>query len=216
MIPEWFMLLRVLIAAGLGALVGLERERQNQPAGLRTHIILVSGAALAMTLSINLPDSNGDPARLAAQVLSGIGFLGAGAILRFGPNVKGLTTATSLWTMAVVGLAVGAGYYWAAAGVTILLLVVLRLLNILEARLNPVRAPLQISLIAADRPGLTRTVRQILEENAQHVDTFRVYRQMRRQRIRIQGVIHLRKEQSVENLADTLSTLDGVRAVRYE
>lgn len=216
MIPEWFMLLRVLIGAGLGALVGLERERQNQPAGLRTHIILVSGSALAMTLSINLSDASGDPARLAAQVLSGIGFLGAGAILRFGPNVKGLTTATSLWTMAVVGLAVGAGYYWAAAGVTILLLVVLRLLNILEARLNPVRAPLQISLIAADRPGVTRTVRQILEEHAQHVDTFRVYRQVRRQRIRIQGVIHLRKEYSVENLADTLSALDGVRAVRYE
>ncbi len=110
MISDQEIVIRVLIAAIIGALVGFERERQGQPAGLRTHIILVVGAALTMTLSINLAIQfrpyvpNGDPARLAAQVLSGIGFLGAGAILRYGPNIKGLTTATSLWTLAVVGL----------------------------------------------------------------------------------------------------------------
>ena len=91
--------------------MGLESERHNQPAGLRTHIILSIGSALAMCVSIDLAMQfqplvpNGDPARLAAQVISGIGFLGAGAIFRYGNSIKGLTTATSLWTVAIVGLA---------------------------------------------------------------------------------------------------------------
>jgi len=102
MISETQFIIRILVAAALGAVVGLERERLNQPAGLRTHIILVIGAAMAMVLSANLgylfarPGTPADPARLAAQVISGIGFLGAGAILRYGFTVKGLTTATSL------------------------------------------------------------------------------------------------------------------------
>src|SRR5512138_990442 len=106
MISDFEIIFRLLAAAALGALVGYERQRNNQPAGLRTHIILVVGAALAMTLSINLAMQyrplvpNGDPARLAAQVISGIGFLGVGAIIRYGPNIKGLTTATSMWSMA--------------------------------------------------------------------------------------------------------------------
>ena len=106
LISEWEILLRLGLAALLGMLVGYERERQNQPAGLRTHAILAIGSCLAMTVSINLSTqfesfgANGDPARIAAQVVSGIGFLGAGAILRYGTNVKGLTTATSLWTIA--------------------------------------------------------------------------------------------------------------------
>ena len=112
LISEGEILIRLGLAALLGMIVGFERERQNQPAGLRTHAILAIGSCLAMTVSINLAVQfvpyvpNGDPARLAAQVISGIGFLGAGAILRYGTNVKGLTTATSLWTVAIVGLAV--------------------------------------------------------------------------------------------------------------
>ncbi len=88
MITDTDIVLRLLVAAVLGGLVGYERERNNQPAGLRTHIILVVGAALAMVLSVNLAMQfkplvpNGDPARLAAQVISGIGFLGVGAIIR--------------------------------------------------------------------------------------------------------------------------------------
>ena len=117
MLSQTDIFIRLLVAAALGGLIGLERERHDQPAGLRTHIILVLGATIAMCISINLSmqfhtvATNGDPERLAAQVISGIGFLGAGAIFRFGANVKGLTTAASLWTTAIIGLAVGAGYY---------------------------------------------------------------------------------------------------------
>ena len=104
MLTQYDVILRLLVAGILGGLIGFEREMHHQPAGLRTHIILVLGAALAMCMSINLSmqfhttASNGDPERLAAQVISGIGFLGAGAIFRFGAGVKGLTTASSLWT----------------------------------------------------------------------------------------------------------------------
>lgn len=134
-ISEVQIILRVLVGAALGAAVGLERERQDQPAGLRTHMILVIGSTLAMVLSVNLgflyarPGTPADPARLAAQVISGIGFLGAGAILRYGLTVKGLTTATSLWTMAIVGMTVGAGYYLIGVFATALMLMGFLLLS---------------------------------------------------------------------------------------
>ncbi len=109
-------LIRFLISFVLGTLVGLERETHNQPAGLRTHILISIGSTMVMLISIYIPQTftefqNGDPGRIAAQVVSGIGFLGAGAIMKFGANVKGLTTAASIWAMAAVGLAVGAGMY---------------------------------------------------------------------------------------------------------
>ena len=108
--------LRLLVAFLAGMLIGIEREAHSQPAGMRTHILITIGSTLAMLLSIYIPQSfpdfqNGDPGRIAAQVVSGIGFLGAGAILRFGINVRGLTTAASVWAMAMIGLAIGAGMY---------------------------------------------------------------------------------------------------------
>ncbi len=222
MINELEILIRILAAAGLGALVGLERERQSQPAGLRTHIVLVVGAALAMVLSINLamqfqPDvPNGDPARLAAQVLSGIGFLGAGAILRFGPTVKGLTTAASLWTMAVVGLAVGAGYLLVGAGVTALLLAVLTVLNWVETRLVTPYLTLQFTVYAVDRAGVVEQVRRAMESTARKVDSFRLNRHVRRQRVRMDALVKMRGGEPVEALCERLAQIQGVRIVKYE
>ncbi len=160
MITEWQIALRLLAAAVLGGLVGIERERHNQPAGLRTHVILSIGAALATTVSIDLAMQfqplvpNGDPARLAAQVVSGIGFLGAGAIFRYGNSIKGLTTATSLWTVAIVGLAVGAGHFFPAIVATVLLLVALATLDILEKRYLAGVITRTITIRVKDRPLL--------------------------------------------------------------
>src|SRR6056297_2493150 len=106
---------RLLLSFLVGMLIGFEREANHQPAGLRTHILISIGATVVMLISIFIPqtftDFVGDPGRIAAQVVSGIGFLGAGAILKFGTDVKGLTTAASIWAMAALGLAVGAGMY---------------------------------------------------------------------------------------------------------
>lgn len=125
-------------AAILGGLIGLERERNNQPAGLRTHIILCLGSALIMEVSIRVASGSPayDPGRIAAQVVSGIGFLGAGAILRMGASVRGLTTAASIWTTSAIGLAVGAGYHLEAISVVIIMLLSLSVLKKVGRRLS--------------------------------------------------------------------------------
>lgn len=111
MIPGIEIIIRLVLSSVLGGLIGIEREVNNRPAGLRTHVLVTVGSALIMLISIdgfsNLPNRLGDPARLAAQVVSGIGFLGAGTIMRTGNNINGLTTAASLWVSAGLGLAVG-------------------------------------------------------------------------------------------------------------
>src|SRR6187455_2284342 len=101
---------RLLIAALLGALIGLEREIHDHPAGMRTHLLVSLGSAGFTVLSIAaFPAPGADPARIAAQIVTGIGFLGAGAILKEGATIRGLTTAASLWATAAVGMAAGAG-----------------------------------------------------------------------------------------------------------
>ncbi|MGH7660287.1 MAG: MgtC/SapB family protein [Vulcanimicrobiaceae bacterium] len=132
MITPEQLLARLAIAAILGALVGFERERLDQPAGLRDHALVCVGSALAVLVSsfafagaLHAPDTVLDPSRVAAQVVSGIGFLGAGTIILRRNVVHGLTTAASIWVVAVIGLAVGGGMYLAAAATTIAALLIL-------------------------------------------------------------------------------------------
>ena len=117
--------LRLLLATALGAIIGYQRERANKPAGLRTHILICVGAALFTVASI-YGFGTDDAARVAAGVVAGIGFLGAGAILRSGEGiVAGLTTAATIWAVAGIGLAAGAGLYLVSAVSTVIVLIVL-------------------------------------------------------------------------------------------
>jgi len=222
MISEIQIILRILVAAVLGALVGFERERQDQPAGLRTHMILVIGATLAMVLSVNLgylyaqPGTPADPARLAAQVISGIGFLGAGAILRYGFNVKGLTTATSLWTMAIVGMAVGAGYYLVGVITTALMLLVLTVLNILEKRFVRTSITRYISIEANYHKGVVKSIRHIVQELSDNLVSFTIQKHVKDKRLRIQMVARISRDQTLEELIDHLSDIEGVRNLKVD
>ncbi len=222
MISETQIILRILLGAALGAVIGFERERDNQPAGLRTHMILVIGATLAMVLSVNLgylfarPGTPADPARLAAQVISGIGFLGAGAILRYGFNVKGLTTATSLWTMAIVGLAVGAGYYLVGVITTALMLLVLGLLNVIENRFVRTSVSRYISLQADYRKGVVKEIRLLVNEFSDTLLSFTIQKHVKNKRIRIQIVARIHRDQTLEELVDGLSDIEGVRSLKVE
>jgi putative Mg2+ transporter-C (MgtC) family protein len=132
------VLTRIVFAIIAGFFIGLDRERHSQPAGLRTHMVICLGACLMMILSIYIPSEyikkgfGTDPTRLAAQVISGIGFLGAGAIFRFGFTVKGLTTAASIWTTSGIGLSFGSGYYFLGIICTIFLIVILYVFDKLE------------------------------------------------------------------------------------
>jgi putative Mg2+ transporter-C (MgtC) family protein len=125
---------QLFAAAVMGALVGLERERTEHPAGLRTNILVCVGSALFTLVSREMAGTQHDPGRIAAQVVTGIGFLGAGTILRQGAVVRGLTTAASLWVVAGIGMAVAAGgaMAWLAAFATLLVVFTLNVLNRLE------------------------------------------------------------------------------------
>lgn len=135
-------LLRIIVASVLGAVVGLERDIHGRAAGLRTNLLVSLGAALFMIISEAVATAYGaasattalraDPARIAAQVVSGIGFLGAGAIIKHGFSIRGLTTAASMWTVAAIGMAAGAGYFELAVVATVAALLSLIVLNRFE------------------------------------------------------------------------------------
>ena len=141
-LPEVFI--RLVLAGVLSGLVGFERESHGRAAGLRTHILVGVGSTLFMLVSLYLArvygqNGSADPGRIAAQVVTGIGFLGAGTILRFGVSIRGLTTAASIWGVAALGLAVGCGFYSAALGATVIFLIALYFLS----KLGPVM-PVQV------------------------------------------------------------------------
>src|SRR5215211_7047120 len=139
MISPLELVLRLVVAAVLGGLVGLERERLEWAAGMRTHALVSLGSALFMVVSIFGFSDILDPSRVAAQVASGIGFIGAGTIILRREVVKGLTTAASIWAVAAVGLAVGGGMFLAAGSATLLALALLVPAKPLKARIFPNR-----------------------------------------------------------------------------
>jgi putative Mg2+ transporter-C (MgtC) family protein len=126
------VILRLLLAAGLGAAIGLEREYRRKPAGLRTNILIAVGAALFTVVSLVIGHGGGVPDRIAAQIVTGIGFLGGGAILRSGTNVTGMTTAATIWVNAAIGMTAGAGEYTLASAATVITLIVLVVLPPIE------------------------------------------------------------------------------------
>lgn len=132
---------KLLLSLLLGATIGFERRRKGQIAGLRTFALISMGATLAMLISIYIPQEylglkNGDPGRIAAQVVSGVGFLGAGAIIQMKGSVRGLTTAAGIWIAACIGLAVGAGMYLISIIATLLIIFVLVNIERIEQRHN--------------------------------------------------------------------------------
>lgn len=134
-------IVRIVLSLVLGSLVGIERKRKGQMAGLRTFSLISMGACIAMMLSIYVSQAadgqfRSDPARIAAQVISGIGFLGAGTIIQMKGSVRGLTTAAGIWIIAAIGMAVGCGLYLIAVVATLLVLFILTLLEQLEHRVN--------------------------------------------------------------------------------
>jgi len=140
MVSELQMLLRLLVAALLGGIVGVEREIHEKAAGFRTHILVCVGSCLIMLTSMHVCDiyqgvAAADPSRIAAQVVSGIGFLGAGTIIRSRASVVGLTTAASLWSIAGVGLAIGSGLFIVATGAVVTILICLLALTKVQGRL---------------------------------------------------------------------------------
>lgn len=173
------MILRLLLAAFLGSVIGFERERLSWAAGLRTHMLVCVGSALIMVISafgftdaLSQPHVDLDPSRMAAQVVSGIGFLGAGSILLRGEVVRGLTTAASLWSVAAIGLAVGGGLYLPGMAATIIILLILAGLKPIERWYFQSRQFRQLQM-TAERGRMSMPVLQAsLGTNTYRVSTF--------------------------------------------
>lgn len=173
------LVVRLVVAAVLGAAIGLERELHDHPAGMRTHLLVSLGSAGFTILSIEAfgPGADGaavDPGRVAAQIVSGIGFLGAGAILKEGATVRGLTTAASLWVVAAVGMAAGTGAWVVATAVVLLVLLSLWPLRLLTERLvGPQEHRILVQLTTADPESLGRVVTAVAggEGSIAHLET---------------------------------------------
>jgi len=207
---------RLALAALLGGLVGIERESLNRPAGFRTHILVCVGAALVMMVSLDVFNmfrqvSDADPGRIAAQVVTGVGFLGAGTILREGATVRGLTTAASLWVIAAVGLAVGAGLYPAALATAAISLITLVLLARLEPLLMRTRYD-TLRVVIADRPGQIGKVGTVLGGMEVNIKDIRV-REYADDRLELTLFVRLPMGLAKGELLDRLRGIEGVSEV---
>jgi putative Mg2+ transporter-C (MgtC) family protein len=131
--PSTANVLLALISVFAGFLIGYEREIKNKPAGIKT-MVLVSLGSTTFSLLSHLGAASGDPNRLAAQIVTGVGFLGAGAVMHGGSVVKGLTTAATIWAMAAIGMVIGFGFPWAAIGLSVLVFAVLRGASVMEMK----------------------------------------------------------------------------------
>lgn len=216
------VVLRVVLAAVLGGAIGAEREIREREAGLRTHLLVSVGAALFTLVSAYAWNDFAfslqsgvtlDPTRISAQIVTGIGFLGAGAIIRQGLSVRGLTTAATLWVVAAIGLASGAGYYWAAVVTTALVLVSLWPLRIaareLAVRIRPGEPRLFVELTTG---GGAAPVLEALEGLDVRIDAFRIDDDRDGRHVALDVAV---PDERREAVVPALARLDKVTGVRW-
>ena len=218
MIQEVEYVLYLVTAASLGSMIGLEREIHGQPAGLRTHMILSTGAALAAILSISYsefisnPALPSDPGRIVAQVVSGVGFLGAGAIMKMGVTVKGLTTASSLWTTAIIGIACGSGYLGLAGFAAVLVFVILTMINKIEKAVLTSYGTHTLKIVLDDQPGVVKNVRETLE--AKNVKLVSLSASMPdRSTLKLSMVIRKPSDLGMDSLINALTEIGETRSM---
>ncbi len=213
------IILRLILATALGGFIGYEREHTNRPAGFRTHILVCVGAALVMITSQYMMFKNAgtsiDPTRLGAQVISGIGFLGAGTIIRDGFNVRGLTTAASLWAVSCVGIAVGSGFYIGAIAATAFVFLTLITLKKAERRFSK-RNRYRTFIVEADNvTGLVGQVSSYMEGQRVEIKNIQLYKSKDNDQM-IKLLVKLPSSTiDLQTLSD-IQSLEGVKKVYEE
>ena len=206
-------IIRLVVSMIVGALVGWERERGNRPAGLRTHMLVCMGSCLVMTASIWFAKETmmGDAMRMGAQVISGIGFLGAGTIIKDDHGVKGLTTAASLWVVACIGLALGAGFYWGAILCAAMTYAALVFFKHIEERAT--HAIAKFHLVARDDSAIAGLVVDTLLEENVVITEFST----RRAKGKLLMTVHVGYEKGTKRppkLIERLTAIDGIESVK--
>lgn len=216
---ELTMSLRLLLAALLGGLVGLERESLNKAAGFRTHTLVALGSCLIMLTSIEMfkmygEAKMGDPARLAAQVVSGIGFLGAGTILHSGFSIRGLTTAATLWVVAGIGLAVGAGEFLIAVVTTGIVIVTLVYMSRVELKLKThLHNMKKIILLVEDQPGQLGRVATAFGQLGIHIRNLEMGAAQTEKGVTLTFLVTIPAKLSNVEICENISKVQGVYQV---
>lgn len=221
---ELTMVLRLVVAAILGGIVGMERGSGDRPAGFRTHILVCVGSALFMLVSIygfddvapvttiaeNDIGTRRDTARIAAQVVSGIGFLGAGTILHEGLTIRGLTTAASLWMVSAIGLAVGSGMFLLSVVATILTMVTLVTFHSWEKRFAGKNERRFIRVVTNNTPGVITEVTGYLAMNGIKVKTLNVKTDKQNDNLVLELYLKVNKGIDAMEIANGLNDIEGV------
>jgi len=214
-------LFRLLLACILGGLIGYERESMKRPAGFRTHILVCMGSALVMLTSEYIfmkykGSTNMDPARLGAQVVSGIGFLGAGTIIREGANVKGLTTAASLWAVSCVGIAAGIGFYGGAVVAALVIYLTLMVLKKLEHNLANRKYINVLYIKTSNLPGQIGAIGNILGKNNININNIEFLNNEDDADVLIKLYVRIPNDAKKKTVMGELQKIEGVSKVYEE
>lgn len=198
----------------------MERESVKRPAGFRTHILVCTGSALTMMVSLYMFDLfygkiNADPGRIAAQVISGIGFLGAGTIIRDGASVRGLTTAASLWTIAAIGLAVGSGFYLGAALTTFFTFIILLTFSKFESRILKKNNLQEILFVIKDTPGQIGKIGTVLGEMSINIKSIKVENNEEGKLVLLLSLC-LPPKVNINDVTERLLEIDGIYNIECE
>ena len=213
--------LKLMISFLLGSVIGIERQSRRQNAGLRTFALICMASAAAMLLSIWIPQQyphflNGDPGRIAAQILTGIGFLGAGAIIQSRGNVHGLTTAASIWVIAIIGMCVGAGMYVVAIVLTLLSLFVLIILERLDKR-RALSGEVKLLTIKYNtvEPNI-ENIKLILKKQAIFLFNISIIKDYELNNATLHMKVQIRPDETFDTLFDSIRQETGVVQIHIE
>ena len=222
---DFTMMVRLIVSAIFGGIVGMERGSGDRPAGFRTHILVCAGSTLIMLVSLYGFDGfdaqpfeyprNRDSARIAAQVVSGIGFLGAGTILHEGVTIRGLTTAASLWMVSAIGLAVGAGMFLVGGAATAITMITLVTFHNWEKRfaLTGRTDRMYIRVTAVNRPDIVTMVTSFLDQNLIKVKNLNVRNNTMKKQVVLDLFLKVDKEMDNAAVMDGLRKIDGVVSI---
>ncbi|MDR2038233.1 MAG: MgtC/SapB family protein [Bacteroidales bacterium] len=209
---------RLVFSLIVGGIIGLERRWRQQPAGFRTHILICLAATLLMMLSIYIPQQyedfkNGDPGRIAAQIITGVGFLGAGAIIKIGSNIRGLTTAASIWLISAIGMGIGAGLYLISGIVAFLMLFILIVLERFEKRIIPDYTTRILSVITESRTVSSDKILSILKHYPLSVVNVDIHHSFSKVTTEMNFTISFKNNLPIDNIIDAIGEIEQVKMV---
>ena len=221
MIPATEIIIRLLLAAVIGGIIGFEREVHGRAAGFRTQLIVCVAAVLIMIVSENyyhylhnLDDSlRIDPARIAAGALMGIGFLGAGVIIKSGFAVRGLTTAASIWIVSAMGLAIGGGLYFEAIITAVITIIALMVLRVLEKRIKTLRFK-NIVISSSTDENVEEPVLALLAKKGFHVHSIDYEKKRDSGEFIYHFTVSVRDKKAIRNIFINLSSMDTISSVK--